>query len=633
MIRDLQPETVVDGRYQIKNRIGSGGMADVYCAEDLQLGRKVALKLLHRRFAEDAEFVERFRREASSAAGLQHANVVGVYDRGEWEGTYYIAMEFLEGASLKAVVQERGPLPANEAIEIVIQILRASRFAHQRGIIHRDLKPHNVIMSAEGQAKVTDFGIARAGASDMTETGSIMGTAQYLSPEQAQGHAVSAASDLYSVGIILYELLTGRVPFDGDSAVSIAMKQVTEAPVPPSVYVQTVPPELDAVVLRALEKDPEHRFQTADEFIEALEAVRDGAAVPQGQNTAVFGAPVVAPAPDEEGFVYPDEAYEEGVEDERARRRRWAIIAAILLLLAGAGLAYALTRPEKVAVPGVVGTQLPAASAVLKNAGFKVDVQRQIDPTAPLDRVLREDPQPGSKVKKGSTISLTVSNGPGQGTVPAVEGKTEKEATKALRKAGFRVRVRKESSDSVPDGDAISTLPAEGSQVDKNTLVILLVSGGPTQVSVPSVTGQTQDAAETEIANAGLKVDVREQDSQDKDPGIVLSQSPGSGTTVDKSSTVTITVSRQPKTVSVPDVGGQDQAGASTTLSAAGLTVVVRSVPVDSQAEDGKVIDQTPAAGQKVKRGSRVTISVGSFNPNLGNDGGTTGPSGAAGGQ
>src|SRR3954449_4785172 len=214
-------DTVIDERYRVLNRIGSGGMADVYCAEDNQLGRRVALKLLYPRFAEDDEFVERFKREASAAASLQHPHVVSVYDRGEWDGTYYIAMEFLEGRSLKQVVREEAPLDLLRAIDLTVQILRAARFAHQRGIVHRDIKPHNVIVDDEGRAKVTDFGIARAGASDMTETGSIMGTAQYLSPEQAQGLAVSPQSDLYAIGIVLYELITARVPFDGESAVTI----------------------------------------------------------------------------------------------------------------------------------------------------------------------------------------------------------------------------------------------------------------------------------------------------------------------------------------------------------------------------------------------------------------------------
>src|SRR5215208_1990764 len=248
---------MVDGRYRIIRRIGSGGMADVYEAEDTQLGRRVALKLLYSRFAEDAEFVERFRREASSAAGLNHPNVVQVFDRGQWDGTYYIAMELLEGRNLKQIVREHGPLEPALAVDIVLQILKAARFAHRRGIVHRDIKPHNVIVDDEGRAKVTDFGIARAGASDMTETGSIMGTAQYLSPEQAQGHAVSPQSDLYAIGIVLYELLTGRVPFDGESAVTIALKQVSEAPVPAIQRNPAIPPALDAVVMHALRKDPD----------------------------------------------------------------------------------------------------------------------------------------------------------------------------------------------------------------------------------------------------------------------------------------------------------------------------------------------------------------------------------------
>src|ERR687893_1623782 len=219
---EVAENTVVDGRYRVVERIGSGGMADVYRAEDTHLGRQVALKMLHRRFAQDAEFVERFRREASSAAGLQHPNVVGVFDRGEHEGTYYIAMECLTGRTLKDIIVQEAPLGQERAIDLGIQVLQAAGFAHRRGVIHRDFKPHNVIVDEAGHAKVTDFGIARAGASEMTETGSIMGTAQYLSPEQAQGHAVTATSDLYSIGVMLYEMLAGRLPFEGDSAVSIA---------------------------------------------------------------------------------------------------------------------------------------------------------------------------------------------------------------------------------------------------------------------------------------------------------------------------------------------------------------------------------------------------------------------------
>src|SRR5437588_7083725 len=286
--------TVIDGRYRVMSRLGAGGMADVFLAEDQQLGRKVALKLLHRRFAEDPDFVERFRREAQAAAGLQHPNVVSVFDRGAYDGTYYIAMEYLPGRSLKQLIRQEAPLDPLRAIDIAIQILKAARFAHRHGVIHRDLKPHNVIVDDAGHVKVTDFGIARAGASDMTETGSIMGTAQYLSPEQAQGHAVSASSDLYSIGVVLYELLTGRVPFDAESAVTIALKHVSEAPLEPTRVNARIPPELEQIVMWVLNKNPADRPQTADEFIAALEQAKAAIEMgSRGERTASMA--VVAP--------------------------------------------------------------------------------------------------------------------------------------------------------------------------------------------------------------------------------------------------------------------------------------------------------------------------------------------------
>src|SRR6516164_1502720 len=287
----VEPDTIIDGRYRVLSRVGSGGMADVYLAEDQLLGRHVAVKLLHHHFAEDQEFVERFRREASSAARLSHPNIVGIFDRGEWNGTYYIAMEYVAGRSLKRIVREQGALEPAAAIDIVVQILRAARFAHKRGVIHRDFKPHNVLLDEEGRVRVTDFGIARAGASDMTLTGSIMGTAQYLSPEQAQGHAVSAGADLYSVGVVLYEMLTGRVPFDAESAVTIALKHVSEAPPPMSVFNPDVPPELEQVVMWALNKNPVDRPANADQFITALEQARTSVqSGERGQRTASMPA-------------------------------------------------------------------------------------------------------------------------------------------------------------------------------------------------------------------------------------------------------------------------------------------------------------------------------------------------------
>ena len=300
-VSDVATDTVVDGRYKIVDRIGSGGMADVYRAEDTHLGREVALKILHRRFAQDAEFVERFRREARAAAGLQHPHVVGVYDRGGHEGTYYIAMELLEGRTLKDIVIAEAPLDQLRVIELGRQILSAAEFAHKRGVIHRDFKPHNVIVDSEDQAKVTDFGIARAGASEMTETGSIMGTAQYLSPEQAQGHAVTATSDVYSIGVMLYEMLTGKLPFEGDSAVSIALKHLSDNPPPMSEHGVRVEPNLEAVVMGALAKEPASRWQSAADFADALEACKpyvEALDTGEGDNgTKDFAAVVAAPVP------------------------------------------------------------------------------------------------------------------------------------------------------------------------------------------------------------------------------------------------------------------------------------------------------------------------------------------------
>src|SRR5829696_6647405 len=409
----VERDTVIDGRYRVLNRLGSGGMADVYCAEDTQLGRKVAVKLLYRRFAEDTEFVERFRREASSAAGLQHPNIVGVFDRGEWDGTYYIAMEYLKGHTLKQLVRDHGAMPPELAVDITIQVLRAAKFAHKRGVVHRDIKPHNVILDEEGRAKVTDFGIARAGASDMTETGSIMGTAQYLSPEQAQGQPVSPRSDLYSIGVMLYELLTARVPFEAESPVTIALKHVSEPPIPPAELNPAISPALEAVVLRALEKDPARRFADADEFAAALQEAR-------AQPTVVALEP----------YPMPGEPF---VEEERRERRWWLWLLALAALAALAIGAYLLSQNDGKPVPDVVGSRSAVASQRLQNAGFEVNIETVKSDDVPNDRVATQDPQPGDEADEGSTVTIIVSSGPGQASVPGVVGKKQAEAERLMK--------------------------------------------------------------------------------------------------------------------------------------------------------------------------------------------------------
>jgi eukaryotic-like serine/threonine-protein kinase len=615
-VRDIAQGTVIDGRYEITSRIGSGGMADVYLAQDLQLGRNVAVKLLHRRFSEDEAFVERFRREASAAAGLQHPNVVGVYDRGEWDGTYYIAMEYLEGRSLKQLIREEGPLDQQRAIDLTIQILKAARFAHRRGIIHRDLKPHNVIVDDADHVKVTDFGIARAGASEMTETGSILGTAQYLSPEQAQGHAVSAASDLYSVGIILYEMLTSRVPFDGDSPVTIALKQVAEPPVPPSAYNGEISPELESVVMYALQKDPAARFTDADAFIGALERARAGL----GGMTAQY-APVAAPP------AMPVEPLPPVPPRDR-RAWWWALL--VLVLLGGAIAAYLLLQPDKQRVPEVVGEKVGAASTILRNRGFDVQIERQTTDNVPKDTVFRQDPQPGEEVDEGSTVTLQVSDGPGATQVPEVVGKGRKEATRILKDAGFKVSEDREASTEVKKDRVIRTSPDGGTVLERGSTVNLIVSSGPQKIDVPDVTGKTETDARNELEDAGFKVSSTEEETTNEDQfGKVIRQDPAGGSTAAEGSKVSIVVGKEPKEADVPDVTGKSEDEALTELQDAGFKVKRKTETVGSPDEDGTVLDQSPSGGRKLAKGETVTITVGRFSPDLNpdpGDGTTTTP-------
>ena len=623
-------DTLVDGRYRVVSRLGAGGMADVYLAEDQQLGRKVALKLLHRRFAEDPGFVERFRREAQSAAGLSHPNVVSIYDRGTFDGTYYIAMEYLPGRSLKQLIRQEAPLDPLRAIDITIQILKAARFAHRRGVIHRDLKPHNVIVDDSGHAKVTDFGIARAGASDMTETGSIMGTAQYLSPEQAQGHAVSAASDLYSVGVVLYEMLTGRVPFDAESAVTIALKHVSEAPIPPSRINPRVPPELDQTVMWVLNKNPSDRPADADQLITVLEhcrmAIEAGSA---GQHTASMAAVAAAgaaagagaalaappvhaqPAADGTGELLlgmPEE------EPPRRTWRPWALGALVILLVAGAAAAaYFISRPKQYVVPKVTSLQLNVARDLILGAQFEVAVI-QVAHQEQSGTVIGESPDAGTKADKGSTVTLTVSQGPGNVAIPSVQGLDAAAARKLLKQYNLEVaRIVPQSSTQFTTGQATGTNPGAGQSVPPQTAVTLLISSGAPLIGVPDVVGDTQSAATITLTKAGFNVNPQTQTSSTATAGNVISQSPAGNSNQARGATITVVVATAPATVPVPTVTGNPVNIATSTLTAAGFTVKTQTSKVTNQSDGGMVISQSPDAGAQVAKGTTVTITVGQY--------------------
>ena len=618
---EVTGNTLVDGRYRILRRIGSGGMADVYCAEDSHLGRQVAIKVLHRRFAQDQEFVERFRREAKSAAGLNHPNVVGVFDRGEHEGTYYIAMEFLTGRTLKDIVTADAPLPQERVIDLGTQILQAAGFAHRHGVIHRDFKPHNVIVDELGHAKVTDFGIARAGASEMTETGSIMGTAQYLSPEQAQGHAVTATSDIYSIGVMLYEMLAGRLPFEGDSAVAVALKHLSEQPPPISQWRPDVHPALEAVVMAALAKDPAQRWQSAEDLAAALEAARAQieAGHNGGQDTAAF-APIAMPADDATaatqvaGSPEPVLAPVADPRREREKERRWPLFAIGLLTLALiAALLYVILSgalaAEQKDVPRVTGKQLVAARAVLERAGFEVQTER-VRSAQPFDQVVDQDPNPGEQADEGSTVTLEVSRGPGEVLVPAVANLRQGVAIQELEDAGLKVTVDQEPSDKVKNDFAIRTLPREATKVTRGTRVRLFVSSGPEQLTVPDVTGLSRDSAESRLRDEGFGVSVSEEES-DEPEGDVISQSPAGGTELARGETVTITVSTGQPQVDVPDVIGLSERDARSKLRAAGLEPVTQERTVTDPSQDGVVVEQRPGSGTEVDKGREVVIVIG----------------------
>jgi eukaryotic-like serine/threonine-protein kinase len=598
--------TMVDERYRLDHKIGSGGMADVWLAEDIELDRNVAIKILHDRFAQDGEFVQRFQREAQSAAGLQHPNIVGIFDRGSFLDTYFIAMEYVDGPSLKDLV--KGGMGTKDAIDFTRQILNAARFAHRKGIIHRDLKPQNVLIDDEGRARVADFGIARGGEnSDITATGSVMGTAQYLSPEQAQGKPTTPRSDIYSIGVILYEELTGRVPFEGDSAVAVALKQVSEAPRRPSAINPDIPPALDAVVMRALAKDPEARFKDADAFLKALDAAERAPDTPRAQDTAAYAA--VSPE-GETDLPAEEEEYDEDESERRRRRWRWFVIA-LLACGVAALVAYALTRPTHLAIPDVIGKTSDQASQILDAKGFKVAI-KAVPSAAPRDQVVEQDPIPtdrgGGKAEEGSTVTLSVSSGPAIRAVPSVVGLSEADATKRLEKVGFKVNVTQQYSKSVRRGAVIGTSPPAGTQLSTLQPVTLLVSRGANTVVVPNVVGRNDQAALAALSNAGLSGTEVQRDSTEP-AGKVLSQSPGAGKRVARGSQVTIFASTG--AITVPDVVGQLRKDAVTALKKAGFKPAVTEQTTTDPTEVGFVISEFPPAGSRGRRGDTVTIAVG----------------------
>jgi eukaryotic-like serine/threonine-protein kinase len=615
--------TLFAGRYRVTRKIGGGGMADVYLAEDQELGRRVAIKILHNRYANDEQFVERFRREATHAAGLSHPNIVSIFDRGETDGSYFIVMEYVEGRTLKELIRSRGPCPVPVAIAYTRQILAALRYAHRNGVIHRDIKPHNVIVDPEGVVKVTDFGIARAGASQMTEEGAIIGTAQYLSPEQARGAPVDQTSDLYSTGIVLYELLTAEVPFNGETPVEIAMKHLSEPPSAPSEMRREVPDDLDLVVLRALSKEPADRYQSAAAMDADLETVAHGGHVPV--ETAEAATMVLSGGTlDSTGVTQvtrrarPGAGYPPDFDPTRKRRGNvwpWLAGAGALLLAVIAGfllyepISDALQGSNTVAVPYVVGIRQANAEAAITEKGLVPQVRQVSSSDIESGYVISQDPAAGDPVEPDSVVAIEVSSGKPKVTIPTVVGQTSDSALRELDALGLDVQVVEVNS-SEDEGRVTGQQPSPGVEVVEGTQVRINVSKGPKPVEVPNVIGLPYAQAEAELRQRGFSVN-RVDGPSELPEGSVYDQDPSDGTESSRGATVTVSVSQGPATVAVPDVTFQDVAIARATLENAGFRVREVLEPTSDPASEGVVVGQDPVGGGRAEPGSLVTLFVG----------------------
>lgn len=609
------------GRYELTAQIARGGMSDVFEARDRLLDRKVAVKILHDRFAETDTFVARFRKEARAVANLSHPNVVSVYDWGEEDGTYFMVMELVRGRSLRDIIQAEGKLLPRRATEIAAEIAKALDAAHRSGVIHRDIKPGNVLLTTDGSVKVTDFGVARArnASEGLTKVGSVIGTATYFSPEQASGDPADERSDIYSLGVVLYEMLVGRPPFRGESAVSVAYQHVTAEVVPPSRLNTDVSLELENVVMRALDKDPDRRYETAADIHHDLVVLLQGRPSPVGQAPA---APPVRTRPAQDLPPPPprdDDAYRRRRGQPRQPSQLPFILTAVLLaagVVLGAYLllnslsnepAPSTTVPVvTIAIPDVTGLSEEEARIVLQEAGFLVTTSREPS-EAPEGSVIRTDPAEGTVAEEESPVNMVVSGGPALLQVPTVVGSTRERAIGQLEGQGFAYTVRTARHDTIGVGLVISQDPEGEARAQVGSVVELVISAGPEPIEMPRVIGLSRDRAEGMLEGLGLEVSTTLARNNEVLPGLVARQDPAPGADVNPGWSVQLVISEGPELFVLEELAGQPVADVIVLLGEAGMQVQVIEEPSSSH-EVGVVIRTDPPGGTELRVGETITL-------------------------